>query len=154
MGDVVNVQDYVFGWKVKGIYKGQVLVGLGKVGGMLVLQDVSKFFLLQVEVSVGSICVVVVGILIDLFNFGVFDLCLKLFGISMVNFYLLIGIILLDILVYFIDGYLLVWFKEEGGVLFCYENFNGKVGVSDLYGSLIFVVCQFRLKLFGKLIFE
>lgn len=43
-GDAANAQDYVFGWKVKGTYKGQALAGSGKVGGMLALQDASKPF--------------------------------------------------------------------------------------------------------------
>ncbi|PBN00848.1 AsmA family protein [Pseudomonas aeruginosa] len=73
-GDAANAQDYVFGWKVKGTYKGQALAGSGKVGGMLALQDASKPFPLQAEVSAGSTRAAVVGTLTDPLNLGASDL--------------------------------------------------------------------------------
>ncbi|WP_407588858.1 AsmA family protein, partial [Pseudomonas aeruginosa] len=153
-GDAANAQDYVFGWKVKGTYKGQALAGSGKVGGMLALQDASKPFPLQAEVSAGSTRAAVVGTLTDPLNLGALDLRLKLSGTSMANLYPLTGITLPDTPAYSTDGHLLARLKEEGGALFRYENFNGKVGASDLHGSLTFVARQPRPKLSGKLTSE
>ncbi len=72
----------------------------------------------------------------------------------MANLYPLTGITLPDTPAYSTDGHLLARLKEEGGALFRYENFNGKVGASDLHGSLTFVARQPRPKLSGKLTSE
>ncbi|WP_163591804.1 AsmA family protein, partial [Klebsiella pneumoniae] len=87
-------------------------------------------------------------------NLGALDLRLKLSGTSMANLYPLTGITLPDTPAYSTDGHLLARLKEEGGALFRYENFNGKVGASDLHGSLTFVARQPRPKLSGKLTSE
>ncbi|MBN0134082.1 AsmA family protein, partial [Pseudomonas aeruginosa] len=99
--------------------------GSGKVGGMLALQDASKPFPLQAEVSAGSTRAAVVGTLTDQLNLGALDLRLKLSGTSMANLYPLTGITLPDTPAYYTDGHLLARLKEEGGALFRYENFNG-----------------------------
>ena len=95
-----------------------------------------------------------VGTLTDPLNLGALDLRLKLSGTSMANLYPLTGITLPDTPAYSTDGHLLARLKEEGGALFRYENFNGKVGASDLHGSLTFVARQPRPKLSGKLTSE
>src|SRR5690606_5314068 len=46
--------DYVFGWRVKGRYKGLPLRGEGKIGGMLAMRDTTLPFPLQADVSVGD----------------------------------------------------------------------------------------------------
>ncbi|MGA4814979.1 AsmA family protein [Pseudomonas aeruginosa] len=104
--------------------RGQALAGSGKVGGMLALQDASKPFPLQAEVSAGSTRAAVVGTLTDPLNLGALDLRLKLSGTSMANLYPLTGITLPDTPAYSTDGHLLARLKEEGGALFRYENFK------------------------------
>lgn len=63
---------------------------------MLALQDASKPFPLQAEVSAGSTRAAVVGTLTDPLNLGALDLRLKLSGTSMANLYPLTGITLPD----------------------------------------------------------
>lgn len=146
-----DTQDYVFGWKLKGEYKGLPLSGAGKVGGMLALQDAAKPFPVQADVSAGSTRARVIGTLTDPLNLGALDLRLKLAGSSMANLFPLTGVTLPDTPAYETDGRLKAELKDPNGAVFHYDDFNGKVGGSDLHGSLVFVNRQPRPKLSGKL---
>lgn len=150
-GDKAATQDYVFGWKLKGQYKGLPLAGAGKVGGMLALQDATKPFPVQADVSAGSTRASIVGTLTDPLNLGALDLRLKLAGSSMANLFPLTGVTLPDTPAYETDGRLKAELHDSAGARFHYENFNGKVGDSDLHGDLVFVNRQPRPKLSGKL---
>lgn len=150
-GDKAGTQDYVFGWKLKGQYKGLPLNGVGKVGGMLALQDAAKPFPVQADVSAGSTRASIVGTLTDPLNLGALDLRLKLAGTSMANLFPLTGVTLPDTPAYETDGRLKAELHDSAGAQFHYENFNGKVGDSDLHGDLVFVNRQPRPKLSGKL---
>ncbi|WP_448683125.1 AsmA family protein [Pseudomonas nicosulfuronedens] len=150
-GDKAATQDYVFGWKLKGQYKGLPLNGSGKVGGMLALQDAAKPFPVQADVSAGSTRASIVGTLVDPLNLGALDLRLKLAGSSMANLFPLTGVTLPDTPAYETDGRLKAELHDPAGAQFHYENFNGKVGDSDLHGDLLFVNRQPRPKLSGKL---
>lgn len=150
-GDKAETQDYVFGWKLKGQYKGLPLTGAGKVGGMLALQDAGKPFPVQADVSAGSTRASIVGTLIDPLNLGALDLRLKLAGTSMANLFPLTGVTLPDTPAYETDGRLKAELHDSAGAQFHYENFNGKVGDSDLHGDLVFVNRQPRPKLSGTL---
>src|SRR5690606_10328662 len=55
--------DYVFGWRVKGRYKGLPLRGEGKIGGMLAMRDTTLPFPLQADVSVGDTRIALAGTL-------------------------------------------------------------------------------------------
>ncbi|MBB1609815.1 MULTISPECIES: AsmA family protein [unclassified Pseudomonas] len=147
-------QDYVFGWKVRGTYKGLPLAGEGKVGGVLALEDASRPFPLQAEVKVGDTRAAVVGTLTDPLHLGALDLRLKLAGNSMANLYPLTGVTLPDTPAYSTDGRLRAQLHDPDGARFEYQNFNGKVGESDLHGSLTFVNGQPRPRLSGKLTSE
>lgn len=147
-------QDYVFGWKVRGSYKGLPLSGEGKVGGVLALEDARRPFPLQAEVKAGDTRAAVVGTLTDPLHLGALDLRLKLAGSSMANLYPLTGVTLPDTPAYASDGRLQAQLNEPSGAVFHYQNFNGKVGESDLHGSLTFVNGQPRPKLSGSLTSE
>ncbi|MDF3933871.1 AsmA family protein [Pseudomonas citronellolis] len=147
-------QDYVFGWKVSGTYKGLPLSGAGKVGGVLALEDASRPFPLQAEVKVGDTRAAVVGTLTDPLNLGALDLRLKLAGSSMANLFPLTGVTLPDTPAYATDGRLRAQLHDPAGARFEYQAFNGKVGESDLHGSLTFVNAQPRPTLSGKLTSE
>lgn len=142
---------YVFGLKVDGCYKNVLINGIGKVGGVFVIQDMLWLFLLQVDVKVGDMWFVIVGMLIDLMYFVVFDLWLWLQGMLMLYFYQFIGIMLFDMLLYVIEGCLIGNFKLYVSI-FCYENFNGCVGGSDFGGMFIWVQCELCLKLLGEFV--
>ncbi|SDQ17940.1 hypothetical protein SAMN05216487_0116 [Pseudomonas sp. UC 17F4] len=145
-------QDYAFGLKLKGRYKGQALAGTGKIGGLLALQDASQPFPLQADMAIGDTRIAVAGTLTDPRNLGALDLRLRLSGASLANLYPLTGVTLPDSPPYATDGHLTAKLHEPGGAVFRYEGFNGKIGDSDIHGDLAFVSSQPRPKLTGKLV--
>ena len=145
-------QDYAFALKVNGEYHGQKLNGTGKIGGLLALQDAAKPFPLQAQVSIADTKVALAGTLTDPLNLGALDLRLKLSGSSLSNLYPLTGVTLPDSPPYSTDGHLIAKLHEPGGAVFTYENFNGKIGSSDIHGELKYVASQPRPKLSGKLV--
>ena len=145
-------QDYAFALKVKGQYHGQKLNGSGKIGGLLALQDATQPFPLQAQVSVADSHVELAGTLTDPLNLGALDLRLKLAGTSLSNLYPLTGVTLPDSPPYSTDGHLTAKLREASGATFSYENFNGKIGSSDIHGDLKYVASQPRPKLSGKLV--
>lgn len=148
----VAPQDYAFALKVNGEYHGQKLNGIGKIGGLLALQDAAKPFPLQAQVSIADTKVAVAGTLTDPLNLGALDLRLKLAGSSLSNLYPLTGVTLPDSPPYSTDGHLIAKLHEPGGAVFTYENFNGKIGSSDIHGELRYAASQPRPKLSGKLV--
>ena len=145
-------QDYAFALKVKGQYHGQKLNGTGKIGGLLALQDAAKPFPLQAQVEIADTKVALAGTLTDPLNLGALDLRLKLAGSSLSNLYPLTGVTLPDSPPYATDGHLIAKLHEPGGAVFTYENFNGKIGNSDIHGDLKYAASQPRPKLSGKLV--
>ena len=145
-------QDYAFGIKVKGQYHQQKLNGEGKIGGLLALQDSNRPFPLQAKISIADTRVELAGTLTDPLNLGALDLRLKLAGASLGNLYPLTGVTLPDTPPYATDGHLIAKLHEPGGALFRYEEFNGKIGESDIHGSLAYLAGQPRPKLSGALV--
>ncbi len=145
-------QDYAFALKVKGQYHAQKLEGSGKIGGLLALQDAAKPFPLQAQVNIADTRIELAGTLTDLLNLGALDLRLKLAGNSLGNLYPLTGVILPDTSPYATDGHLIAKLHEPSGAVFHYEAFNGKIGESDIHGSLTYVAGQPRPKLSGSLL--
>ncbi|MEF9897298.1 MAG: AsmA family protein [Pseudomonas sp.] len=147
-----NTQDYAFGLKAKGRYKGQALSGSGKIGGLLALQDASQPFPLQADIQIADTRVALAGTLTDPRNLGGLDLRLRLSGASLGNLYPLTGVTLPDSPPYSTDGHLTAKLHEPGGALFRYQGFNGKIGDSDIHGDLTFASKQPRPKLSGNLV--
>jgi hypothetical protein len=145
-------QDYAFALKVKGQYHNQKLAGEGKIGGLLALQDAARPFPLQAQVKIADTSVELAGTLTDPLNLGALDLQLKLAGASLGNLYPLTGVTLPDTPPYATDGHLIAKLHEPGGAVFRYEAFNGKIGASDINGSLAYVASQPRPKLSGSLV--
>jgi uncharacterized protein involved in outer membrane biogenesis len=147
-----GAQDYAFGFKAQGRYKGQPVSGTGKIGGLLALQDARQPFPLQADVRIADTHVVLAGTLTDPRNLGALDLRLRLAGSSLGNLYPLTGVTLPDTPAYSTDGHLLANLHAPEGARFSYEGFNGKIGDSDIHGDLAFVASQPRPKLTGKLV--
>ncbi|HEF4761843.1 TPA: AsmA family protein [Pseudomonas putida] len=145
-------QDYAFGLKVKGQYHGQKLAGQGKIGGLLALQDAARPFPLQAQVQIADTHIELAGTLTDPMSLGALDLRLKLAGTSLGNLYPLTGVTLPDTPPYATDGHLIAKLHEPAGAVFRYEEFNGKIGDSDIHGDLRYVASQPRPKLSGSLL--
>jgi len=147
-----GTQDYAFGFKADGLYKGQAVAATGKIGGLLALQDASQPFPLQVDARAGDTRARVAGTLTDPRNLGALDLRLRLSGKSLGNLYPLTGVTLPDTPPYSTDGHLLANLHDANGATFKYQGFNGKIGDSDIHGDLAYVASKPRPKLSGKLV--
>ncbi|PXX33669.1 MULTISPECIES: AsmA family protein [Burkholderia] len=142
---------YAFGLKVGGRYKNVPISGTGKLGGVLAVEDTSRPFPLQADVKAGDTRLAIVGTLTDPRNLAALDLRLWLQGPSMSHLYQLTGITLPDTPPYATEGRLIGNFKRRAST-FRYENFNGRVGGSDLGGTLLYEQREPRPKLSGELV--
>ena len=146
-----NAADFVFGWQARGTYNNEQLNGDGKIGGMLSLRSKTTPFPIQADLRNGSTRVRVAGTVQDPMDLGGVDLRLRFSGDTLANLYGLTGVLLPDTPPYETDGRLQARFQEKGGAVFRYQNFNGKIGDSDIHGSLTYSQQQPRPKLEGSL---
>ncbi|MCA8092542.1 AsmA family protein [Burkholderia anthina] len=142
---------YAFGLKVDGRYKNVPINGTGKLGGVLAIESATQPFPLQADVKAGDTRLAIVGTLTDPMHLAAIDLRLWLQGTSMSHLYQLTGITLPDTPPYATEGRLIGNFKPHAST-FRYENFNGRVGGSDLGGTLAYAQREPRPKLSGELV--
>jgi AsmA family protein len=146
--DVVPTQAYAFAWDAKGSYKGASVVGTGKTGGVLALRDARRPLPVQADMRFGDTHIAVVGTLTDPANLGALDMRLWLSGSSMAKLYALTGVTLPDTPPFATEGHLVAQLHRSGST-YTYENFTGRVGGSDLGGSLAYTNGGPRPKLTG-----
>ncbi|WP_168793738.1 AsmA family protein [Paraburkholderia aromaticivorans] len=146
-----EIPPYAIGWTVKGTYNKTPVSGSGKVGGVLALQDANRPFPVQADVKAGDLHVGLVGTITDPAHLAAVDLRLWLQGNSMARLYSLTGVTLPDTPPYATEGRLVGQFKSTGNV-FKYENFTGRVGGSDINGSLTYTARESRPLLQGELV--
>ncbi|SAL43059.1 AsmA family protein [Caballeronia telluris] len=145
------VPPYGIGWTVKGTYNKTAVSGEGKVGGVLAIQDAERPFPVQADVRIGDTHIALVGTVTDPAHLAALDLRLWLQGVSMAHLYPITGVTLPETPPYATEGRLVGQFKKEGNV-FKYENFTGRVGGSDINGSLVYAGRQPRPLLSGELV--
>lgn len=144
-----RVGDYVFGLKVQGRYNGEPLTGTGKIGGMLALRSEGTPFPVQADFRSGNTRVALVGVVNDPGRMGGVDLQLKFSGDSLGELYDLTGVLLPDTPPFETDGRLVAKIDAEKSSVFDYRNFNGRIGDSDIHGSLTYTTGKPRPKLEG-----
>jgi len=148
--DTKNKQLYYFAWDAKGTYKKSTVSAKARTGGVLALRDANRPFPVQADARFGDTHIAFVGTLTDPVNMGALDVRLWFSGTSMSHLYDLTGITLPDTPPFATEGHLKANLKQ-GASVFTYENFTGRVGGSDLGGSLVFDTRGARPKLSGKL---
>lgn len=149
--DNAQVADYVFGLKAKGRYNGQPLTGTGKIGGMLALRSEGTPFPVQADFRSGNTRVAFVGKVNNPMKMGGVDLQLKFAGDSLGELYDLTGVLLPDTPPFETDGHLVAKIDTEKSSVFDYRGFNGRIGDSDIHGSLTYTTGKPRPKLEGDL---
>jgi len=128
--------DYVFGLKAEGRYNEQPLKGSGKIGGMLALRGEGTPFPVQADFRSGNTRVAFVGTVSDPMKMGGVDLRLKFSGDSLGELYELTGVLLPDTPPFETDGHLVAKIDPEKSSVYDYRDFNGRIGDSDIHGSL------------------
>ncbi len=128
---------YQFKWTLNGSYQGAKLKGGGKTGSMLALQTSKLPLPIQADVHLGDSHIAAVGTLTDPAHLGGLDVRLWFSGSSMAKLYAFTGVALPDTRPYATEGHLKATFGDRSH--YSYQDFRGRVGGSDLSGSLDFV---------------
>jgi uncharacterized protein involved in outer membrane biogenesis len=90
----------------------------------------------QADFRSGNTRVAFVGTVNDPMNMGGVDLQLKFAGDSLGELYELTGVLLPDTPPFETDGHLVA--KIDRKIVFDYRDFNGRIGDSDIHGSLTY----------------
>jgi len=145
------VNDFVMGWKISGTFNGARITGDGKAGALLALKNVDKPFPLEAKLNVGKTSIRVNGTVTKPQELAAIDMRLHLSGASMADLYPLTGITLPKTPEFSTEGHLIGVTNKAGGK-WTYEKFKGKVGDSDIAGSLVYESKQPRPLLSGTVV--
>src|SRR5690606_34249900 len=124
-------------WKAGGELNGASLLGHGSAGSLLALQDKETPYPIDFVVDVGTTHIGAVGTLSNPSQLAALDLKLELSGNSMAHLYPLTNVLLPETPAYSTSGRLSGTLNEYGGI-WRYEKFKGKVGDSDLQGTVVY----------------
>ncbi|MGZ8930655.1 MAG: AsmA family protein [Methylosarcina sp.] len=105
----------------------------------------------MVNLRMGQTVIEVAGTLTKPTDLTALDMCLKLSGVSMGRLYALIGIVLPETPPFTTEGHLIGTLSPHRD-RWIYENFSGKVGSSDIAGSLNYQSKQPRALLSGTVV--
>ncbi|NGM89006.1 AsmA family protein [Parapusillimonas sp. SGNA-6] len=141
-------EGYGMGWKASGTYNDADISGEGSTGGILSLRQGSEPFPLRGEVKVGSTVIALEGSVTRPQALAALDVRLKLAGDTMADLLPLVGIALPDTPPYSTEGHLIGTLEGEND-RWRYEDFKGKVGESDIQGTLEYQVRKPRPLLTG-----
>lgn len=147
--DTLNgAPGYGVSWKLQGNLNGESVSGNGKAGAILALQQQMTPYPIAANVQVGNTSIALEGTLTKPAALAAFDMRLKISGASMARLYPLTGMVLPETPRFFTEGHLLGTQGVHGGH-WIYDKFSGKVGSSDIGGTLAFQSAQPRDRLTG-----
>ena len=132
---------------VQGRYKNLPLKAQGSGGPVLGLRDESSPYPLNVDVSIGQIGVKAEGTITSLLKFSAIDMNLRMHGESLAQLYPLLGIALPKTSPYVTRGHLVHSEKT-----WHYKNFSGRIGQSDIAGTVQIDTDGKRPRLTGDLV--
>jgi len=149
--DGVDPKGYGLQFTAGGSYRHAPITGSGKTGSILSLKDKHAVFPVQGDLHIGKNAIGVEGSVTQPTAVTAIDLNLSLAGSSMSNLYPLTGVLLPDTPPYATKGHLIGRLNTSGSD-WTYEKFTGKVGQSDLSGTLEYKVQKPRPLLRGTLV--
>lgn len=121
--------DLVF--SVQGIYKDLPLKARGQGGPVLALREEKTPYPVQADVTIGRTVVKAAGTVTSLLKLSAIDMQLAVRGESLAQLFPLLGIAFPETGAYATDGRLM-----HSGEMWWYEKFKGRIGESDIAGSL------------------
>jgi uncharacterized protein involved in outer membrane biogenesis len=124
-------------WSAQGTLNGAPLRGHGMAGSLLALQDKETPYPIAFTLDAGETHIEASGTLSNPSQLAALDVEMKISGASMGDLYDLTNIVLPATARYATNGRLVGTLDENGGT-WRYENFNGRVGDSDLHGTLAY----------------
>ncbi|UDM51316.1 AsmA family protein [Cupriavidus sp. MP-37] len=138
-------------WKATGRYNEATINASGKAGTVLSLRNTDVPFPIQADVRVGSTRAQIEGTVTNPAHLAALDVHLTLAGDSMAKLYALTGVVLPSTPPYQTRGRLMATLRKEGSI-YEYQKFTGRVGGSDLSGTLTFTKRDPRPLLAGNLV--
>jgi uncharacterized protein involved in outer membrane biogenesis len=126
---------YEIGWKASGTFDGAKVQGNGKSGALLALHEQEQPYPVDAALKIGKTEIDVQGTLTKPRSLAAVDVRLKLSGASMAHLYPITGLTLPETPAFATEGHLLGTIHRQGGD-WRYQKFRGKLGSSDLAGSL------------------
>lgn len=138
---------YGIGISLKGTFRKVAVTGKARAGDVLSLEDTGDPFPLDADVRIGRTQIAAQGTLTNPATLAALDMHLRLSGPTMADLYPITGVLLPQTPAYETNGHLL----HTAGV-WRYERFQGKVGQSDLSGTLVFRQRQPRNILQGAVV--
>ncbi|PMS16378.1 AsmA family protein [Trinickia dabaoshanensis] len=139
---------YALAWQANGTYRKADISGTGKLGGVLALRDPTRPFPMQADIKIGDTRLALVGTLTDPVHLSALDLRVWLQGQDLAHLYSILGVTLPQTPPYATDGHLVGHF-QTGASEFTYSDFTGRVGGSDLAGTLTYAQRKPRPSLTG-----
>lgn len=127
----LNTDETGIVFAITGTYQGLKLSASGHAGHVLSLRDTGSPFPLKVEAKIGGTRVNVDGRITELIGLKGIDTLIRLSGNSMSELYDIVNVAFPETKAYSTSGRLI-----REGMVVRYENFTGKVGESDLSGTL------------------
>jgi len=141
---------YMIGWEASGRFNQGDISGTGQMGNILSLQEDRDPFPVAADLSVGETRIQLEGGITQPTRLAGLALNLKLAGASMSDLNPLISTALPNTPPYSTAGRLTL-LQDEATDTWRYEKFSGKVGESDLNGTLEFLIREPRPLLTGTL---
>jgi len=133
----------------KGLHQGLPFKAQGTGGPVLNLRDSDMPYRLQLDASTGATRLQLKGTVTGLLSLTAADLRLDLRGNNLAQLSTLLGVALPATPVYATEGHLL-----HSGNTWRYEKFSGRMGASDIAGSLLLTTGGKRPALTGQLVSE
>lgn len=141
--------DGTVNFKLNGTFNDGAVSGGGKAGGLLTLMDRNVRYPVQAVLKVGETTITADGTLTDPSHPSALDLKLRILGASMADLFPLSGIVLPETPKFSTEGRVRGTFKEND-IRVRYEDFKGKVGESDIGGTLEYLRLKPRPLLRGE----
>jgi AsmA family protein len=144
-------QDGSVVWKASGKFNDEKLTGHGKAGSILSLREKDVKYPVSAEVKVGQTTITADGTLTDPAHLKSLEVNLKILGASMADLFPLSGVLLPNTPKFSTEGRV-VGNLKPGAFQLRYENFKGKVGDSDIGGTLEYRQQEPRHQLSGEVV--
>lgn len=122
-------------FKLDGKFNDEPVSGGGKAGGLLTLMEQEVEYPVEATIKVGETTITANGTLTDPSNPSALNIELKILGASMADLFPLSGLVLPETPKFSTEGRVVGTFKP-GNIRVRYEKFKGKVGQSDIGGTL------------------
>jgi uncharacterized protein involved in outer membrane biogenesis len=148
---VDTLDDNSVVWKVSGKFNDEPITGSAKSGALLSLQARGVPYPIDGKVVVGQSTIIVKGTLTDPAHPSALDVDVKLLGASMADLFPLSGVLLPETPKFSTEGRV-VGTLGRGNLRLRYEKFTGKVGSSDIGGTLEYMQKQPRPLLRGDVV--